>query len=266
MKMDRYQSKRFCKVNFVVLYSILLGFTTACKTQEKLVYLQNCTTGDSTSITVYSPKYKVNDVLAITVSGADQTSVEPFNMPIVAYAQGDGRVTGTPVQQGYTVNLNGEINFPNLGLLKIAGLSREEATTMLEEKLLPYVKNPLVTIRIINYKVTVLGEVRNPGVVPVMNERITLLEALGGAGDLLITGERKNVLVVRESGGKRQEMRVDLTSNDLFKHPAYYLEQNDVIYVTPNKAKRNSSFIGPGASVSIALASLVITTISILTR
>ncbi len=250
---------------FALVLFVSIG-VTGCKTHEKLVYMQPKITTDSIPNQTYSPVYKVNDLVAVSVSGSDQESVKPFNLTVVAFSQGDGRVSGTPVQQGYFVDLAGEIAMPVIGKVKIAGLTREGAVAAIQEKLLPYVKDPLVAIRLMNFKVTVLGEVKVPGVVEVSNERITLLEALGAAGDLLITGERKNVLIIRERNGKKIELRVDLTSNELLKHPAYYLEQNDVVYVEPNKTKRNSSMVGPGASVVIALASLVITTISILTR
>lgn len=256
------------KVNvlFCLLSLVVLTLNSGCKTHEKLVYLQPKVAADSLQQMVYSPVYKINDFVSITVAGADPEAVKPFNMPVVAFSQGDGRVSGTPVNQGYFVDNLGNVSLPVVGAIKIAGLSREDATQLIKDKLTAYVKDPMVAIRILNFKVTVLGDVKSPGQIPVLNERTTLLEAIGAAGDLLITGERKNILVIREKDGVKKEYRVDLTSNELYKHPCYYLEQNDVIYVEPNKTKRKGSIIGPGASVAIAFSSLVITTISILTR
>jgi len=170
------------------------------------------------------------------------------------------------VQQGYFIDEIGNVSLPIIGNVKIAGLTRDAATLLIQDKLAPYIKDPIVSIRILNFKVTVLGEVKSPGQIQAVNERLSLLEAIGAAGDLLITGERKNVLVIRENNGLKKEYRLDLTSTELLSHPACYLEQNDVVYIEPNSTKRKASVIGPGTSIAIAFSSLVITTISILTR
>jgi polysaccharide export outer membrane protein len=249
---------------YFLLFVVLLN--SGCKTKEKLVYFQSKSSSDSLVSKIYTPVYKVNDFLSITVFGSDPEAVKPFNLPVVAYPQSDGRVSGTPVQQGFFVDEMGNIALPIVGVIKIAGLSRDAATQLVQEKLSPFIKDPIVSIRIMNFKVTVLGEVKIPGQIQAVNERLSLLEAIGAAGDLLITGERKNVLVIRENNGLKTEFRVDLTSKDLLSHPAYYLEQNDIVYVEPNSTKRKASVIGPGTSIVIAFSSLVITTISILTR
>lgn len=253
-------------VVFTSLLLFVLLNNTSCKTREKLVYFQSNSKSDSLVSKIYTPVYKVNDFVSITVFGADPEAVKPFNLPVVAYPQNDGRVNGTPVQQGYFIDDIGNVSLPIIGNVKIAGLTRDAATLLIQDKLAPYIKDPIVSIRILNFKVTVLGEVKSPGQIQAVNERLSLLEAIGAAGDLLITGERKNVLVIRENNGLKKEYRVDLTSTELLSHPAYYLEQNDVVYIEPNSTKRKASVIGPGTSIAIAFSSLVITTISILTR
>jgi polysaccharide export outer membrane protein len=136
----------------------------------------------------------------------------------------------------YVIDINGNINFPVLGFVKLAGLTRLEAVEFLQKQLQVYVQDVVVNIQLMNFKFTILGQVRSPGVqsVPVGTERLTILEAIGKAGDLQVTGLRNNVLVVRELNGQRSEYRLDLTSKDLYSSPAYYIRQNDVIYVEPN--------------------------------
>jgi polysaccharide export outer membrane protein len=142
-----------------------------------------------------------------------------------------------------------------------------EAIQQLEAKIGLYIKNPVVQLQIQNFKITVLGEVRNPGTFKIPNERITLLEAIGLAGDLKATGVRKNLLVVRDENGVKTEFRVDLTSKDVFQSPAYYLQQNDVIYVEPNlSAQTESTLWRSNGGLFVSLTSIIITTIALITR
>ena len=142
-----------------------------------------------------------------------------------------------------------------------------DATVLLKEKLSAYINNPVVNIQILNFKVTVLGEVNTPGTFKIPNERITILEALGLAGDLKITGVRKNVLVIRDNNGEKEEFRVNLTDRELFNSPIYYLQQNDVVYVEPNAASRSNSTIWKTTGgVFISLTSLIITTIVLIVK
>jgi polysaccharide export outer membrane protein len=160
------------------------------------------------------------------------------------------------------VTSEGNIEFPVIGTIHLAGLTRTQAIDLLKEKLALYIVNPTISLRILNFRITVLGEVRTPGTFTIPNERITLLEALGVAGDLLITGERQNILVIRDEDGKRKEYRLDLTQESLFSSPVYYLQQNDVVYVEPNRAKRNSSVINASnTGIVISSLSLVLTTL-----
>ena len=133
-------------------------------------------------------------------------------------------------------------------------MNREQATLMLEEKLSDYIKNPIVDIETVNYRVTVLGEVMRPGTYNAVNERITILEALSLAGDLTIYGEREDVLVIQDYDGKKTYTRVNLKTNDLMDSPVYYLSQNDVVYVEPNKTRAKNSSIG--AQTGVVLSSL----------
>jgi polysaccharide export outer membrane protein len=176
------------------------------------------------------------------VGGSDMESLAPFQFFYSSNTQGgQGNMMQNPQMMGgaglsYVIDINGNINFPVLGFVKLAGLTRLEAVEFLQKQLQVYVQDVVVNIQLMNFKFTVLGQVKAPGVqmVPVGTERLTILEAIAKAGDLQITGLRNNVLLVRELNGQRTEYRLDLTSKDLYSSPAYYIRQNDIIYVEPN--------------------------------
>jgi polysaccharide export outer membrane protein len=225
-----------------ILTFFVLGLLLfSCKTREKLVYLQK---GDDQ--TKVQPDYQVilrpDDQLNIMVGGSDMESLAPFQFFYSTNTQGgQGAMMQNPQMMGgtvisYIIDINGNINFPGLGFVKVAGLTRLQAVEFLQKQLEVYVEDVVVNIQLMNFKYTVLGQVKAPGVqsVPVGTERLTILEAIAKAGDLQITGLRNNVLLVREVNGQRFEYRLDLTSKDLYQSPAYYIRQNDVIYVEPN--------------------------------
>lgn len=252
---------------FAVVLSCLL--ITACTSEKKLVYFNSPEAISSADANKnYTPVFHTDDFLAINVMAADLDAVKPFNLPVQTINNSvTGYSTGTPVSQGYLIDASGNIDFPVIGRIKLAGLNRVDATELLKEKLKAYVVDPIVHIRILNFKITVLGEVRNPGTFSIPNERISLPEALGLAGDLNITGKRQNVLVIRDVDGKKTETHVDLTSKELFASPVYYLNQNDIIYIQPNRARINSSVINPAnAGIVISAVSLIITVLALLTR
>jgi polysaccharide export outer membrane protein len=238
---------------------ILLLFLGACTNKKKLIYFQG-DLGNTDLSKNYDPIIKTDDILSITVMAIDEASVKPFNIPIQVNQLNGGYSLGNPTPPGYLVDHEGNIDFPVIGKIKIAGVKRSEAIESLKEKLKAYVNTPTVLMRILNYKVTVLGEVRSPGTFNIPNERITLPEALGIAGDLLISGVRKNILVIRDVDGKKTETRVDMTSKSLFSSPVYYLQQNDIVYVEPNRAKINSSTINTSnVGLIVSMISLIVT-------
>ena len=247
--------------------SLLLS---ACGVNKKIIYFQS---DEDTSITIersYSPVFKPNDLLSIVVTADNAEAAVPFNLtdsPLIVQPTNTGYTSGAPAKSGYLLDSNGDIKMPVIGSLNLKGLNRTEASLLIKTKLETYLTNPIVQIRILNFKVTILGDVKNPGSFSIPNERITLLEALGLAGDLNITGSRTNVKVIRNSDGKESHHTVDLTSQDLFKSNVYYLEQNDVVYVEPNAAARTQSTVwaktGP---FFISISSLLVSTIAILTK
>ena len=253
---------RYLLYYFTLLFA--LSFSS-CKTREKMVYFQQNSSDSTNSLTNYTPVFKADDFLSIQISGDDPESVVPFNnQPVVTLATSYS--SSAPAMSGYLIDANGEIILPVIGKLKVSGLNRMEATQLIQDKLKEYINNPIVQIQIQNYKITILGDVKNPGTYKIPNERITILEAIGLAGDLQLTGNRKNILVIRDVNGVKSEFRVDLTKKELFNSPVYYLTQNDVVYVEPNFVKRSESTIwrtfGP---VFISVASLLVTTLTFFT-
>lgn len=222
------------------LFGLLLIGLSACKTREKLVYLQ--ANLDNASISAnYQPKLRTDDQLLIQVGGADMEALAPFQFYYNSN-QGNaaqGQQTLQVLQNiTYVIDADGNINFPVLGFVKLAGLTRLEAVKFLQDQLHAYVQDAVVNIQIINFKFTVLGQVRTPGTYNAPTERLSILDALGMAGDLLVTGERKNVKLLREENGKIKEYQLDLTQSNILESPAYYVRQNDVIYVEPNFTAR----------------------------
>ena len=243
-------------------------FFLSCASRKDLVYFQPA---DSIAlVTNYesnAPKLQPGDILAISVTADDVRATQPFN-PISSYAgaTGAGLQNNNPFIPTYAIDNNGFIDFPKLGKVKLAGKTRTEAIDYMRQEVGKYIISPGISMELRNFRVTVLGEVKNPGTYPINNDRITLLEALGLAGDLTINGVRDNVLVIREQNGKKSEYRVNLTSRDALNSPVYYLAQNDVVYVEPNGARIQSSKYTQNTSIFVSVAGVLITVISVLTR
>lgn len=264
---DPYNNK---KMNFLYKYHVIVTLIitvilTSCVSREKLVYLQE-TDGKAKldAEIVYTPVFQADDLLSIKVMGLEEEAVRPFNL------LPDSRLANTAIDQrdlGYLVDSAGFIEFPVLGAIEVGGKNRMEVISILKAKLKDYIVNPMVHIRILNFKVTVLGEVKNPGSFIINNERITLFEALGLAGDMTINGVRQNVLVIREVGGEKVTTRVDVTSEEILNSSIYYLRQNDLVYVEPNQRRINSSSVsGAFAGIYISLSTLVVTTIALIIK
>jgi polysaccharide export outer membrane protein len=253
----------------VFFFALLLfgSLISSCVSPKEVLYFQ--TIQNDTIVGreySYEPVLEADDLLAINVSAADYETVMPFNLPVVSQNLLDGRATGIPVQQNYLVQKNGTIDFPVLGNIKIAGLTRQQAKEYLIEKLKIYVEDPIINLKIMNFKITILGDVQRPGTFSINNERITILEALGMAGDLNITGRRDNILVIREIDGENAYTRIDITTDEIFNNPVYYLKQNDVIYVEPNKNRMNTSAYSPWIGVVLSSVSILATIIGYIIR
>lgn len=246
-----------CKT-FLLYVLVLLS---SCGSTKNIIYFQNAESRYDSSID--SSEYRIrimnNDNLLITVITQNPQASEVFNV-----SKQLGGITGSISSNlqwtGYLVDQSGNINFPLIGTVHLAGLTKQEAIDLLQKRISEYVDDPVVNIRFMNYEVFVLGEVKNPGSVMVSDEKITLLEALSLAGDMTIYGNRHNVMVYRETEGSKQHYRVDMTSPNVFNSPVYYLQQGDVVYVEPNKARAMvSTDFRQNISLGISLISIALT-------
>jgi polysaccharide export outer membrane protein len=227
----------------LILFVLCTLFFSACTSTQKVTYFNNL--GDSTvfqTVSVPDQVIGANDLLSISVSSINVEAAEIFNLPNQQNVQTTTETGGTLRPAGYLVGSDGTIRFPMLGNIQAGGLTKKQLQENIRNALATrkLLVDPIVEIRFLNFKVTVLGEVTRPTVITVANEKITLLEALGLAGDITIYGKRNNVLVIRENGNTKVSQRVDLNSTELLRSQYYYLQSNDVVYVQPNKARAAS--------------------------
>lgn len=244
---------------------IILILLQSCGSRKDIAYLQDVDNNKNTDNKYsYEPLLKNDDLLSIIVSADDPEITYPFNIPQI---QGNYKVSND--QDGiktYLIDSYGFIEYPVIGKIQLAGLTRKEAIEKLTEKVKQYITNPTINLRILNYKISVLGEVKSPGNYPLESERITLLEALSKAGDLTIYGRRNNILVIREKNGIKSFNRIDITKSDFINSEYYFLTQNDVIVVEQNKTKVNSSAFNPYIPTIISATSVLISILILLTR
>lgn len=237
----------------------------SCASRKNVAYLQNVDSEKNTSkLLSYEPSLQNDDLLSIIISADQPEATLPFNMPQI---QGNYQISEN--QDGiktYLIDAYGDIQFPVIGKIHLSGLSRTEAVKKITNELKQFITNPTVNLRILNYKIAVIGEVTRPGNYKISSERITLLEALSQAGDLTIYGRRNNILIIRESDGKRTYNRVDITKSDFVDSPYYYLSQNDVVVIEPNKTKINTSVIGPDVTAILSITAILASLAVIFTR
>ena len=208
---------------------------------------------------VSQPKIKPDDLLGITVSSINPEANMLFNRGAIA-GEGSSANSGSGELSnlGYIVNEEGFIHFPVLGKVKLGGLTKEEARERLVEALEEYLKEPIVNIRYLNYRITVIGEVNRPSTFTVPSEKINILTALGMAGDLTVYGKRENILLIREEEGVRTMTRVNLNSKEILDSPYFYLQQNDVVYVEPVEARAaQASLTRSNISIALSVASVL---------
>lgn len=251
--------------NLLVTISILsfIGLSS-CASRKDMVYFQDEPVGNGEINS--APKqlvYKPDDILTINVSTIDPLASKPFNLAVVSDNNDLISANGATKMQTYLIDYNGNIEFPVLGTLHLGGMTRIEATTMLKEKISEYATDPIINIRLVNFTITVIGEVSDPGTFTIQDERITLPEALGLANDLTIFGKRKNILLIREMDGVKKFATIDLTSVSSVVSPLYYLQQNDVIVVEPNKARIRSSTFNQNNAVLISAIGTLTTILAV---
>ena len=230
-----------------ILLIIPIVFSLSCTAYKQVPYFQDIRrdTIINEKINNYSPlTLQPGDLLGINVRSLNREADLIYNynlLPLLKPVTGSIGATIDPIGQltivGYLVDHNGNINVPSLGLLNVSGLTTEEVTKQLEDKLQVYLSKPTVNVRLLNFRVSVIGDVKNPGTFSIQNEKISITEALSLAGDLNTTGLRNSVLLIREVNGKRQYVNIDLTSKKTIESPYFYLKSNDLLYVQPNKAR-----------------------------
>lgn len=216
---------------------------------------------------LYDAKIMPKDLLTIVVSCTSPELAAPFNLTVATQNNAALNYTTTqPVLQQYLVDNDGNINFPVLGELHVGGLTKKATEQMIVEKLKPYItETPIVTVRMVNYKISVIGEVARPGTFTISNEKVNILEALAMAGDMTVYGLRDDVKLIRENAnGKQEIIPLDLNKAETILSPYYYLQQNDIIYVTPNKAKARNSDIGTSTSLWFSATSILVSIASLL--
>ena len=260
--------RRFFRKAKLLLGVLLL--LTSCTSYQKIPYLQDFETVNATEevTAMYDAHIRPKDLLTITVNTTDPEAAAPFNLTVQSAANSNLTqwVTQQAALQQYLVDNQGNIDFPVLGELHLGGLSMNEAESMIREKLQPFLKEtPIVTVRMVNYKISVLGEVAKPGTFIINNEKVNVLEALAMAGDMTIWGLRDNVKLVREEeDGKRNIVVLDLNRADIVKSPYYHLQQNDILYVSPNKTKAKNSDTGQSTSLWVSATSILVSIASLL--
>jgi len=252
---------------FILFFSLL-----SCTSTKNVPYFEDLT--DTTKVYSqllngnYEIKIQPDDILEIIVNSINADAAAPFNlgntnptgMPMAQSGQGgigarsNSAGSNNSNGEGYLVDKNGNIDFPILGNIKAVGLTVLQLKEVLKGKLDKYLQDPIVNIRLLNYKITILGEVGHPSTYSIPSERLTIVDAIGMAGDITIYGKRENILLIREEDGKRNFIRLNLNSSNIFQSPYYYLKQNDIVYVEPNKSKIAASEVGQLRRITVAVS------------
>lgn len=258
---------------FVIMAAVAAVLMTGCQSYKQVPYFQDMESVDlSASRGLYDARIMPKDILTITVNSDDPDGMaeRPFNLMVRSTLQPGGQVNTSygGSMLTYLVDNDGTINFPVVGRIRVEGMTKTECEKYIESLIRSHFSDDtklIVTVKMSNYRVTVTGEVNRPGVVSVASEKVSILEALAQAGDLSIYGRRDNVLLIREDNkGEKHSVRLDLTKADIINSPYYYLQQNDIIYVTPNQTKAKNSDIGQSTTLWFSATSILISLTSLL--
>ena len=256
------------KKNFLfAIVVMIIAFSSCTSYKTSLPYFEDIRDSISGEFNQgdYGIRIIADDELLITVTSMVPEASAMYNLPLGNPAIREGIVKVTqPQQQTYIVDANGDIQFPVLGKLHVAGLSTQELTKELETRISKDVENPIVRVQLVNFRINVLGEVKKPGAISVNKERYSILDALADAGDLTEYGERSNVLLIREVDGKRIYQRMNLNNSALLTSPYFYLQQNDVVYVEPNEIRRENAKYNQNNSFKISVVSTIVSACSVI--
>ncbi|MDT0685243.1 polysaccharide biosynthesis/export family protein [Autumnicola psychrophila] len=256
------------RLNFKLLFLFCMALlSTSCVSRKSIAYFQGLEASERRRLPD-NIEIKPDDLLTIRVSAPEQAAALPFNLTksVMAMGQGGGSVGANVELETYMVSNEGTIEFPVIGTIMVEGLTSIELAAKIKEEVLPYLQDPIVNVRILNFQISVLGEVASPGTFPIEDDHISLSKALGFAGDVLLTGKRTNILVMREEDGVTTHAYLDLTNADIVSSPFYNLQQNDVVYVEPIGPRiQSASYLGTAASY-LSVVSVITSLILIFTR
>lgn len=255
-----YIMKKFILPLLVLTATLVIS---SCGSTKKIAYFQNAdSVRYAASNGLFDAKIMPKDLLTITVITTDPKAAAPFNLTVSGTLSSTGQIGGGQNSlQTYLVDNDGYINYPVLGMIKVQGMTKRQCEDFIRSKVKPYMsqsENPVVTVKMASFKVSVTGEVNSPGVYPVSQEKINVLEALAYAGDLTIYGMRDNVLLIREdANGDKTFHRLNLNDANIINSPYYYLQQNDILYVEPNSVKAKNSAIGSSTTLWFSAIGIV---------
>ena len=258
------------KLTYFLSLAVLTVLLSACGSSKNVAYFQNSDSIDyNRSEFLYDAKIMPKDVLTITVNTVNPEASAPFNLMVrnTLYSTNSSIGTSAGSLQTYLVDNDGQIDFPIVGKIKVGGLTKAGCEQLIHDRIMKYIneaENPVVTVRMANYKISVLGEVTRPGMFTVGNEKVNILEALAMAGDLTVYGVRDKVKLIRENAKGRKEIHtLNLNDAEIVSSPFYYLQQNDIVYVEPNKVKAQNSAIGPITTLAISATGLIVSVASL---
>lgn len=255
----------------LIYISFLLTALFSCKPKENMVYMENSREilDQQVQQAVFEgSRLQSGDLLDIKVTAFDEFAVRPFNLHSMNQVSTPGEIPNTQVAQttpqGYLIDNEGNLFFPVLGKIYVKGMTMAQLRSDLEKRLLDYLSDPLVSIRQLNFNVTVLGEVKKPGQYTSASDKVTLLQALGMAGDMTDYGDRTKVKLVRNENGADQTITIDFTDKNITSSPYYYMQQNDVLYVEPDIIKKKSANVDPNRNLAFQIGGVVLGVASLL--
>lgn len=256
------------KLSYIILGTVMTGLAASCSTSKTVLPYFTDLSEVQTGIFPggdYSPEIKPDDELLITVTSINQVATAAYNLPLSNPAtHSELFKTSTPSQQTYMVNKDGYIMFPVLGKLHVAGMTVDSLQKDLTQRISADVENPIVNVALVNFRVVVAGEVQQPRSINVRRNRYSILDALTDAGDLTPHGERSKVLLIREENGERKFVHLNLNSSELLTSPYFYLQQNDYIYVEPNKILEANSKYNQNNAYKLTVISTVVSAASVI--
>jgi polysaccharide biosynthesis/export protein len=245
----------------IYLLLVILIVSSSCS-KRNLRYFSDIDTQKEYKVPINAatqPKIQEDDLLSITVTSLNAESNMLFNAGVLAPSSQSSNVfISNPINENYLVDKNGFINYPVVGQVNLRGLTKLEAIEKMTKLLEDYVQDPIVNIRFMNFKITVIGEVQKPDTFVIPTEKVTVLEALGLAGDMTAYGRRDNVLIIREKDGVRTSSRINLNTTEILSSPYYYLHQNDIVYVEPFKTKAIQADSNPQLFAVISMVSSLV--------